>query len=183
MKRSSQIGMLLTMAILLSACSQNNNLDKLRAFVAQGPDLNPKIEALPPIPHYTATAYSNPQDRDPFTSFSALALRQEAEAQSQGAAPKRKGPLQPLEKYAVGSLTLTGILQAEGQEWAVFLTPDSKVYRAAVGSGIGDKNGHIVAIDPKRHEVIITQYLPNAFGGYQKQNTTLHFQSNGSEQG
>ncbi|MEY2341368.1 pilus assembly protein PilP [Acidithiobacillus sp. IBUN Pt1247-S3] len=179
MKTTSRIPILLAVTLMLSACSHNNNLANLQAFVEQGPQLHPKIEALPPIPHYTATAYTNAQHRDPFTSFSELALREEAAAEGAKSAPQRKGPLQPLEKYALGSLTLTGIMQADGQQWAVFLTPDNKVYRAGVGAGIGDKNGHIEAIDSQRHMVVITQYLPNAFGGYEQQSTTLHFQSNG----
>ena len=178
MKVSGRIVSLATLTLLLSACSQNENLAKLQTFVQEGPQLHPKIQPLPPIPHYTATAYSNPSNRDPFTSFSTLALRAEAAAAGTKIAPQRKGPLQPLEKYALGSLTLTGIMQADGKYWAVFLTPDDKVYRADVGSGIGDKNGHIVSIDAQRHKVVVIQYLPNAFGGYEKQSTTLHFQSN-----
>ncbi len=177
--RRIHYGMLILLGITLTACSREDQMAKLHAFVDQGPSLHPKIQALPPLPHYSPTVYVNPLHRDPFTSFSELALQQEAANANQGPKPVHKGPLLPLEKYSLGSLTLTGIVQADGRYWGVFLTPDGKVYRAGIGDGIGDKDGKIVRIDPQKHVITVEQYLPNAFGGYQKQNTTLQFPSNG----
>ncbi len=164
-------------AIFAGGCSQDDSMARLHAYVAAGPKVVAHIPPLPPVPTYSPTAYINPADRDPFTSFSELRLRMEAAA-SAGPAPARQGHLQPLEKYALGSLTLTGIVQASnGRYWGVFLTPNGKIYRAGVGDGIGTKNGHIVGINAENRTVTVIQYLPNAFGGFQKSTTTVRMQS------
>jgi type IV pilus assembly protein PilP len=162
----------------LSGCSRHDDLASLHAFVDQAPTLHPKIQPLPAIPHYSASPYDNPSQRDPFASFSQIALWQQAANASHDPLPVTKGPLQPLQKYALGSITLSGIMQADGRYWGVFLTPEGKVYRAGVGDPIGDKSGKIIAIDAEKHSVTVMQYVPNAFGGYVKQNTTMQFHTN-----
>jgi len=170
---------LLGATLLLAGCSHEDNLAKLRAFVAAEPPTQGHIPPLPKLKPYVATQYENPLGRDPFTSFSELQLRAEAANASNAPMPEHKGSLQPLEKYDLGSLTLTGIVQtSNGQFWGVFRTPDGKIYRATLGNGIGDKNGHIVAIDARKRQVVVEQFLPNAFGGYQKQKTVMQMQSN-----
>lgn len=179
MKTRLPVLFLLSGALLLTGCSHEDNLAKLKAFVAAEPHTQGHIPPLPKITPYVATQYENPLGRDPFTSFSELQLRAEAANATSSPVPEHKGPLQPLEKYDLGSLTLTGIVQtSNGQFWGVFRTPDGKIYRATLGNGIGDKNGHIVAIDAKKRQVVVEQFLPNAFGGYQKQKTVMQMQSN-----
>ncbi|WP_414041362.1 pilus assembly protein PilP [Acidithiobacillus sp. M4-SHS-6] len=166
---------------VLAGCSNSDDLSHLRAFVANGPTQHPVIPPLPKTPAYQPTAYHNPANRDPFTSFSEMLLRKEAAAESHGGPrPASHGPLQPLEKYALSSLNLTGIIRsANGQLWAVIQTPDAKVYRATIGSDIGTHDGRITGIDDRltKQSVTVEQYLPNAFGGYKKEQTILHMQS------
>ncbi|MGE4530450.1 MAG: pilus assembly protein PilP [Acidithiobacillus sp.] len=165
---------------LLNGCSDNDNLNHLQAFVADGPKTNTQIKPLPKTPEYHPTAYNNVRDRDPFTSFSEIMLRKEAAADSNGPQPLSHGPIQPLEKYALSSLSITGIVRAsDGQLWAVVLAPNAKIYRATIGSYIGTHNGRIIGIDDSitKQSVTIEQYLPNAFGGFKKQQTVLHMQS------
>ncbi len=166
---------------LLAGCSDSDNLSHLRDFVANGPKTNVHIKPLPKTPTYAPTGYNNANNRDPFTSFSEVLLRKEAAAEAgSGPHPANHGPLQPLQKFALSSLNVTGIVRSSnGQLWAVILTPDSKVYRATVGSLIGTHDGRITAIDDSvtKQSVSIEQYLPNAFGGYKKQQTILHMQS------
>ncbi len=165
---------------LLAGCSDSGNLSHLREFVANGPKTNNHITPLPKTPAYQPTAYNNSANRDPFTSFSEMLLRKEAASEDTGPLPASHGPVQPLEKYALSSLSVSGIMRtADGQLWAVIEAPDSKVYRATLGSYIGTHNGRITGIDDSmgKQSVTVEQYLPNAFGGYKKQQTVLHMQS------
>lgn len=164
---------------LLAGCSDSDNLSHLREFVANGPKTNHHITPLPKTPAYQPTAYNNPANRDPFTSFSEMLLRKEAASEDTGPRPASHGPVQPLEKYALSSLSVSGIMRtANGQLWAVIAAPDSKVYRATLGSYIGTHDGRITGIDDRmgKQSVTVEQYLPNAFGGYKKQQTVLHMQ-------
>lgn len=166
---------------VLAGCSNSDDLSHLRAFVANGPKTNDHITPLPKTPAYQPTVYNNLANRDPFTSFSEILLRKEAAAESNsGPRPASHGPVQPLEKYALSSMNVTGIMRsANGQLWAVIQTPDNKVYRATIGSYIGTHDGRITGIDDTltKQSVTIEQYLPNAFGGYKKEQTILHMQS------
>ncbi len=172
--KSMYYGPLILLIMMVAGCSSGDQITKLHDFVDE-PQPRPQIPALPPLPHYSPTPYVNPLDRDPFTSFSELALREEAANANHGTRPKQKGPLQPLEKYSLGSLTLIGMVQANGKYWGIFQIPDGKVYRARVGDSIGNENGKIIGINPQKRIITVEQYLPNAFGGYQKQKTTLRF--------
>ncbi|MBN6741540.1 pilus assembly protein PilP [Acidithiobacillus sp. MC6.1] len=178
MKRSLSILMMLTGMVLLSGCSDSDNLSSLRAFVAAGPKTNTHIMPLPKTAAYEPKTYANPLNRDPFTSFSELLLRKEAAGT--GPRPVSHGPVQPLEKYALSSLSITGIVRDnQGRLWAVVGTPDHKVYRATIGSYIGTHDGRIVNIDDgmTKRSVTVEQYLPNAFGGFQKEPTVLQMQN------
>lgn len=180
MKRSLSIMMMLTGMALLGGCSDADNLSHLQAFVADGPKSNTHITPLPKTPAYAPKAYENPLNRDPFTSFSELLLRKEAAAASSGPRPASHGPVQPLEKYALSSLSVTGLVRDnQGKLWAVVLAPDKKIYRATIGSYIGTHNGRIVRIDDgmTKRSVTVEQYMPNAFGGFQKEQTVLQMQN------
>ncbi|MFA5732951.1 MAG: pilus assembly protein PilP [Acidithiobacillus sp.] len=180
MKRSFRIMMALTGMALLGGCSDSDNLSHLQAFVANGPKISAHVTPLPKTPAYQPKAYENPTNRDPFTSFSELLLRKEAAAASTGPRPASHGPLQPLEKYALSSLSVTGIVRdSQGKLWAVLLTPDHKVYRATVGSYIGTHDGRIVHIADgmTKRSVTVEQFMPNAFGGFQKEQTVLQMQN------
>ncbi|MBU2739750.1 pilus assembly protein PilP [Acidithiobacillus concretivorus] len=165
---------------LLAGCSDSDDLSHLRNFVANGPKTNNHITPLPKTPAYEPVAYNNPTNRDPFTSFSEMLLRKEAASEATGPHPVSHGPMQPLEKYSLSSLSVSGIMRtADGQLWAVIQAPDAKVYRATLGSYIGTHDGRITGIDDRmgKQSVTVEQYLPNAFGGYKKQQTVLHMQS------
>ena len=180
MKRSLSVLMMLAGMVLLSGCSDSDNLSRLQAFVAAGPKTNTHIMPLPKTVTYKPKTYENPINRDPFTSFSELLLRKEAAAASTGPRPVSHGPVQPLEKYALSSLSITGIVRDDqGRLWAVIGTPDHKVYRATIGSYIGTHDGRIVNIDDSmtKRSVTVEQYLPNAFGGFQKKPTVLQMQN------
>lgn len=180
MNRSLRIIMMLTGIALLGGCSDADNLGHLQAFVADSPKSNTHIAPLPKTPAYAPKAYENPLNRDPFTSFSELLLRKEAAAAGSGPRPAHHGPVQPLEKYALSSLSVTGLVRDnQGKLWAVVLAPDKKIYRATIGSYIGTHDGRIVRIDDgmTKRSVTVEQYIPNAFGGFQKEQTVLQMQN------
>ena len=180
MKRALSILMMFAGMALLSGCSDSDDLSHLQAFVADGPKTNTHITPLPKTPAYEPQVYENPINRDPFTSFSELLLRKEAAAAGAGPRPASHGPVQPLEKFALSSLSITGIVRDnQGKLWAVILTPDHKVYRATIGSYIGTHDSRIVNIDDSmtKRSVTVEQYIPNAFGGFQKEQTVLQMQN------
>ncbi len=157
-------------------CSSDDTLSGLRLFVQHGPSTRPQVEKIPSIKKYQSIPFNNVKSIDPFTSFSEQSLRKRmANANSQPLPQKQKGPIDPLEEYSLSSLTLGGFMWGKTNNWAVFIAPNGNVYRAHVGSPIGNNKGSIVSIDSSTGNVVVKQYIVNAFGGYKKQLVTIHF--------
>lgn len=135
------------------------------------------IPPLPKIHKYHPVAYSNPSNADPFTSFSELLLREEAAKDSVNGAPAVAVPSSPLQRYAVSSLKLTGVVRdVNGKLWVIMLTPKNRIYRADVGVGIGVHNGRITSITDHngKPSMVVMQYIPNAFGGSKPEKVVVH---------
>ncbi|WP_123101461.1 pilus assembly protein PilP [Acidithiobacillus sulfuriphilus] len=180
MKKFARSVLVISTLTLLAGCQHSDNLSDLRQFVASGPKFNTHITPLPATQVYHAAAYVGESGRDPFTSFSELRLRQLAAQASKGPRPQAHGPLQPLERFDLSGLKINGIVRdAQGHLWAVIQAPDQKIYRATIGSYVGKNDGRIVSIDdqPGKRSVTVEEYIPNAFGGFQKQQTVMHMQS------
>ncbi|MHB0887092.1 pilus assembly protein PilP [Acidithiobacillus sp.] len=180
MKKFAPSALVISAMTLLAGCQHGDNLSDLRQFVANGPKFNTHITPLPATPAYHAAAYVGENGRDPFTSFSELRLRQLAAQASKGPRPQDHGPLQPLEKFDLSSLKINGIIRdARGRLWAVIQAPDQKIYRATIGSYVGRNNGRIISINDQmgKRSITVEEYIPNAFGGFQKQQTVMHMQS------
>lgn len=167
----------LVVAGLLSGCSQQTgNMQSLHQFVLDAPKTNVSIPPLPKSPTWKPLAYQNAMHLNPFTSFSESLLREEAQSSGSAKSPGQHGPLQPLQKYPLASLRLTGMVRtSSGQLWAIMETPKHQVYRATMGSAIGNEDGHITAMHQQEghNSITVTQYIRNLFGKYQRQATVL----------
>lgn len=184
MRKIIHIAIIGVAASMLSGClmgSGSESMESLHNFVANGPKINHSIPPLPSVPRYHPASYHNPDHVDPFISLSEIILRDQAANESRsGPIPVKNSHGLPLTQYALSSLKLTGIVRAvNGQLWAVILTPKNAVYRATIGSSIGEHSGHVTSITETagKQSIGIEQYIPNAFGGYKKEHTILSMQS------
>lgn len=140
----------------------------------------PVMHSIPPLPKvhkYHPVVYNNPTNVDPFTSFSELLLREEADKESATGIPTVSASVSPLQRYALSSLQLTGVVRGVGGKlWAIVLTPKNRVYRADVGSGIGVHHGRITSITDRHGQpsMVVMQYIPNAFGGAKPEKVVVH---------
>lgn len=173
MKKYLYVTVLLAVSFSLNGCSSQNKMESLKNFVNDGPKVPGKIEPLPKIPSYRADSYKV-SPKDPFLSFSDIQLLNEEQKAKQVVVPGRTGPTTPLESFGLSSLRLTGFVRGiNGVWWAIFSTPKNTVYRISTGMGIGEKQGRVLSIDPKKRTVIVEQYVPNAFGGYTPEKVTI----------
>ena len=100
------------------------------------------LEPLPSIDPERPFAYAARNLRDPFQplNFSTVANTVQ---------PDRNRPEEPLEKYALESLKLVGIVQINGY-WALIKAPDGATHRARKGNYLGLNQGRIVDIGKRR---------------------------------
>ncbi|MDA8153148.1 MAG: pilus assembly protein PilP [Acidithiobacillus sp.] len=150
-------------ALCLNGCESRNHLSHLQTWVAHGVIATsahpPHITPIPSIPAYhpvpfvggaqtssamTTSAKNLAAPRDPFRSFIVPTPKATAIA---GMRPGN-ADAPPLQRYALASLTLAGVVKhSGGRSWmAVLVTPKGAVHRAAIGATVGLRGGKLTKI-------------------------------------
>lgn len=78
---------------------------------------------------------------------------------------------QPLEKYGLDALRVSGTMLIDGQTWVLISANDGTVHKARINSRIGLYYGTISAIT--QQGITVTQLLPDGAGCWQKKDTVL----------
>ena len=78
--------------------------------------------------------------------------------------PNLARQLQPLENYALESLTMKGSMRQNGQILALIQTPDGEIERIQRGSYMGVNHGRVVNITPTQIDLI--EIIPDGREGY-----------------
>lgn len=163
---------LLTICLSLSACS-TDHVEDLRQYVAEtkikskGP-----IEPMPQIEPLKPYVYTSENRRAP---FSAKMIINPSTAKipngldpSQLDATRRK---EPLEAFSLDTMKLAGIIERNGEIWAIIKAPDSIVYWVKRGNYLGLNYGKITHIT--ENKVDLTETIPDGTGGWQSRPASL----------
>lgn len=161
---------------LLSGCSGGN--EDLKDFVQRikqrpGGD----IEPLPTFEPYESFTYKPEQLRDPFQPKGNFGEPEETEEKESGeqaeseVAPDKDRPKEPLEQYALDSLSMVGTLSRDGQRWGLVKAPDGTIHRVLPGNYMGQQYGRITAIEPDA--IRLVEIVPDREGGWQKRKASL----------
>lgn len=147
--------------LCLSACSIG--MSDLEEFVAQEKaKKSAKIEPIPQIKQYEAFTYEEGGRRDPFVQVDAD--RRGGNAGSGALAPDIHRNKEPLEEFPLDGLRMLGVIQANGQTYALVKAPDNIVHRVARGDHMGQNYGTVTKIDDT--EIKLTEIVPDGFGGW-----------------
>lgn len=132
---------LVSLALLLAACS-NEQGDDLDQFIRNaGNDMQARIEPLPEVLPYVAATYN--EDgllNDPFRP------KKIANARSSSLQPNMNRPREPLEAFPLESLKFVGSLSKEKLRYALIQTPDNMVQQVKLGSYMGENFGIVTSI-------------------------------------
>lgn len=146
----------------LSGCdSRIDAIHQEMASIRNQPPL--PIEPAPvfmPVPSFQ---YSASQLRNPFLPSS---LAAELKIMSgKRVYPNLARPKQPLESYALESLTMKGSMRKiNAQIMALIQTPDNEIERVQVGNYIGLNYGRIIRITPT--QIDLMEIVPDGHDGY-----------------
>ena len=157
-------------ALFLAACDGGSgNVGAESAESAEGPELRRfvaeavnrpagPVEPLPTFIAYQPFAYSAAALRSPFQSPLEAGLRGADKLNSE-IQPDLTRPREPLENFALSSLTLVGTLAQSGKRWALIRDGEGKVQRVTAGHYLGHDHGRIavVAEDSLSLVEIVTQ--------------------------
>jgi len=157
---------LIAMSVLLAVGCTNNNMNDLATFVAETKaKYVGQVEALPIITPYETHRYQVANIRDPFkSSVSLVKSISKKRSKSSGVRPSNVRNKEELEKYPLDSLVMVGIMNNNGQNWAIIKTPDNNIYRVRKGNYIGENNGKILNISESK--ITLKEIVADGLGGW-----------------
>jgi len=139
-------------AMMLSACNQDTS--DLQAFIAET-KARPAAPVAPFEEPEQAPSHRYPTglERDPFSRLSFAEPRRTEETVS-GPRPDGNRPRESLESYPLDALRMSGLLEREGDRWALVSDPQGTVHRVREGNYLGQNHGRIVSISERRIELL-----------------------------
>jgi|SRR5574344_55139 type IV pilus assembly protein PilP len=168
-KKLSLIAVLLSAGLLLSACSDMDELAewcKVQRKQAAGP-----IEALPAVKTFVPMKFEPKTDRMPFVlpkpEISAVQPLTPLNCEQ----PDRERPMEELEQFALDNLFMRGTIMTEGKLRALIQTADGGIVRVVPGMHMGLNFGTVIRVAPDSVEV--EEFISDGKGCWDKRATRL----------
>ncbi|WP_229161471.1 pilus assembly protein PilP [Fluctibacter halophilus] len=171
--------LLLLAAMTLAGCQvETQDLEQHIATVKQNTQISiepyPEFTTQPPFTYGAATKRS-PFQRPKGSAAKALVKNERVNCLQ----PDFDRAKQPLERYGLDALSVTGMFTSQGKQWALFQANDGSLYKATAGDFVGLFFGKITSIS--NGTVAITEMLPDGAGCWQTKEATLTMASQAGE--
>ena len=168
----------LIIALLLSACGEEEFQD-LQDFVRDsGADLRGQVDPAPEIKPYEPFPYDNSSGLpDPFKP-----RKQETKSAATSAGlnqPDFTRPRQELEEFPLESMKMVGFLQKGKAGYAIIKSSEGKLHRVKVGNYLGMNFGQIISITES--EVKIKEMVQDGAGDWTERESSLQLVESGSK--
>ncbi|MFT5837599.1 MAG: type IV pilus assembly protein PilP [Flavobacteriales bacterium] len=157
---------------LLSACDAK--IDDLQVFITEVKQTTTvNIEPYPEFESKPTFIYSADTLRSPFQRPRNTGEGVEIKVSSQPncAQPDFNRSKQPLEKFGIDALSINGVFQSNGTQWALIQSNTGSLFKATIGDYLGLFFGKIDSIH--NGTVSFTEMLPDGAGCWQKKQATL----------
>ncbi|QBY04678.1 pilus assembly protein PilP [Thalassotalea sp. HSM 43] len=155
---------------LLTACFDDKtdlhaHIEKVKASTPN------RIEPMPAVTEFNHFDYSAFALRSPFVAPKPEAMTEKLQQMSDCLHPDPRRRKQPLEKFALESMSMRGTLGEEGIIWALIQAGDTTLHRVSIGSYMGLYNGRITSVGDE--EIIIVELIPDGAGCWVERETTV----------
>ncbi|QOL26559.1 pilus assembly protein PilP [Thalassotalea sp. LPB0316] len=171
--------MALAVALTLSGCFSDTS--DLQAYTEQVKENTTNYVApMPEILPFNHFEYSAQQLRSPFVEPQPEAIQEKMQQMAGCLSPDPRRRKQPLEKYALSSLTMRGTLGELGVTWALVEASDATLHRVTIDSYLGLYHGRIIDVTDDYVKVI--ELIPDGTGCWSERETTIAM-SDGASQG
>ncbi len=165
-------------AALFSGCEPKT--DDLQLFIAEvKANTNVSIEPYPEFETKPTFIYSADAMRSPFQRPRNTGVEVKVAAQPNCPQPDFNRTKQPLEKFGIDALSVTGMFQSNGRKWALIQSNTGKLFKATIGDYLGLFFGKIDSIQDGT--ISFTEMLPDGAGCWQKKQATLTMLSKAGE--
>ncbi|NQY88545.1 MAG: pilus assembly protein PilP [Colwellia sp.] len=156
--------------VLVSGCFDDTtdlsaHLQQVKATTTSQIDPMPEV---PPFNHYDYSAFNL---RSPFSLPKPEVIQQKIQQMSGCLSPDPRRRKQPLEKFALGDITMRGTMGDGGILWALVEASDFTLHRVAIGSYMGLFNGHIIEVNVK--SVKLVELTPDGAGCWVERETVI----------
>ncbi len=163
---------LLTISVFLVSCEQNRDLRDLEEFTENAfKDSVPEVEPLPALKPQAVFIYTASALTDPFDEKNLQEKVDPLPVEDGEEGPDRSRRKEPLELFPLDSLKLVGVLEQNGENWAVVRAPDSSVHRVKQGNYMGEDFGEIDAVG--ENTVELTELVRNPVGRWESRDASL----------
>ena len=164
--------------ILLSGCYDdtsdlNTHMQQVKATTTSRIDPMPEVH---PFNHYDYSAFDL---RSPFSLPKPEAIQQKIQQMSGCISPDPRRRKQPLEKFALGDLTMRGTMGDDGVLWALMEASDFTLHRVSIGSYLGLFDGRITEVSAK--SVKLVELAPDGAGCWVERETVIKIAQSVSE--
>jgi type IV pilus assembly protein PilP len=155
-------------------------MDDLRLYIAEVKQNTPvAIEAYPEFQSMPAFVYSANELRSPFQAPRNTGVETQVSQQANCAQPNFNRTKQALEKFGSDSLSVSGVFNAKGKNWAIIQANNGNLFKVTVGDYLGLFFGKIDSI--QNGTVSYTEMLPDGAGCWQKKHAKLTMLSKAGE--
>ncbi len=167
----SRVVMLTLLCLALTACSRNAGMADLQQFVVDV-SMRPgePVEPMPVFLPYEAFTYSAASMRSPFDVPVMAGTGTGVEATSAVQPDFNRAP-EPLESFALTSLTMVGMISRDGATIALIRDEVGMVHRIGRGNYLGRNHGRVVQVSSE--EVSLIEIVPAGDGGWVERPRTL----------
>lgn len=155
----------LIVLLLLVGCSGNDHRDLIK-YMQEVHKRPPKpIEPAPAFEEYTSFSYSAAGLRSPFEPPVEIEWGDLGELERRpDVRPDPTRPKEFLENFSIGSITMMGTIEKDGELWALVNDGTGNVHRVRRGNYLGRNHGRIVGID--KLQVTVVEIISDGSSGY-----------------
>ena len=166
------------LVIALSGCEAK--VDDLQLYVAEVQQNTPvNIEPYPEFEAKPTFIYAAQSLRSPFQRPRNVGVEVKPSSQPNCAQPDFARTKQPLEKFGIDALSVTGVFTSNGKKWALIQSNTGSLFKVTIGDHLGLFFGKIDSIN--NGTVSFTEMLPDGAGCWQKKQATLTMLSKAGE--
>ncbi|OEY66624.1 pilus assembly protein PilP [Marinobacter sp. X15-166B] len=165
-KHAVRAWLMISVASLLTACSQGNGFADLDQFMAET-RAKPRgyVEPLPEFKAYESFVYSAVDRRSPFEPPVDVQLATVDREPESNIEPDFDRPKEVLENFSLNELQMVGTLSGKDSDlYALIADSTGGIHRVRAGNYMGTSYGRIVGVGESRVELI--EIVPNGRGGW-----------------
>jgi type IV pilus assembly protein PilP len=162
-------------AAVLTACGNSSEQD-LRAFMeTERATQRPVPKPLPAPKPFEAVTYDEGGQRDPFNriSFAQSLLVLARSAKPTLATPELARTKEPLEEFALDTMTLVGVLSKSDRAVAL-VRVDGKLHQVRAGNYLGQHFGKVTKVE--ENQITLREIVQDELGDWVARRTTLKLQ-------